>query len=603
MSIDFIPKPLIHPKCHPDEFPTAYLIRLAELNKYPSARWLVKSAAPLTGVRSARYFHELLLLAPWSGYQKGQNGCLEKLHNRYFDMRHMRFCPLCMNDSLYIRTAWQYKTSYVCGLHGVWLRNSCTKCKSRIAVDSPTLIYCECGHRILDQDLLKACPAMHSFQAFIAGELILDDVFTGDLKGRLDFVLFFIRWLRFKGYEQALGDCEYSREALSAVAEALFGGDYGMYNFLTRLKKINEGYLTRFRNQFYQRYPNESFTKYRALIEKYINKNWEYPLTKRNKNLRSDTLTEHPWVPLSIACQKYGVSKVELQKSIITGDIRYKKKNTKKRSFTYVYIPDIHNHLAKIKNIITLQEARVVIGLNKSHFLELAKGNFFKKSMSPSETGFGSWCFSLEEMYAIRKKLEVTYPVSKSDTWSFSEIMKYFSGQIDGFIFLLAKSILRKGLTIESRDKTKIGFASLRFSKDVFNTWFSAIKQSEKCISIPALAKALKVNQQFVYELASHGVVKCSFSKETQKAFVSREDLSDFLDKYVFLSKLSKSSKLSSRTLISFFEYRGIKAIDEYFEKPLRQKIYLKEDLKNISIIAEYLTEKFSLQMTSDIDV
>ena len=53
-------KPLIHPPCLPDEFPTGYLIRLADINKYQNIFWLIDADSFEKRIKNVMYYHEML---------------------------------------------------------------------------------------------------------------------------------------------------------------------------------------------------------------------------------------------------------------------------------------------------------------------------------------------------------------------------------------------------------------------------------------------------------------------------------------------------------------------------------------------------------------
>lgn len=584
-------KPLIHPPCLPDEFPTGYLIRLADINKYRSIFWLIDGDAMQRNVKNVKNYHEMLELSDWAGYENNQFINFENLHSKYFDMQHMRFCPLCIKDSPYIRIGWQLRPSYTCRTHKLWLRDSCAKCRSRVTFSNPNLTDCRCGHPLSDQELLKASEDMIQLQEFIDGDHVINKEFEFDLEKRLAVIIFFNRWLRIRGQYTGLENGKYARDTLGDAAEAIFGGKLGFFNFLNRLQAEDgrAASLTGFRNELYTRFPGNELSYYKSLMEEYINQNWERPLTRRNIHFSQKTLYEHPWIAFAAACREYDISKTVLRKAFLNGYVRFKKETKNKRTLIYLYKQDIGDRYLRIKDIITLKEARLVLGLGKENFTTLVNHKLFKTSLSPAESGLGTWCFSLEEMYSFRDQLTRAVRSTPGASWSFTEVMKYFSGRLDDFLIRLTESVKDGSLSISSLDSDKNGYSSLNFLKSDFLFWLEFNKKNEEYISVPLLAKVLGVQQEFAYELVRRGIINSNTCIDSQNVRISQSQLSDFNNKYVILSKLSKAVGINSRTLISYLASRAIIPIDDDTEKPLRQKVYLEEQLRNVCILSPYL--------------
>lgn len=230
-----------------------------------------------------------------------------------------------------------------------------------------------------------------------------------------------------------------------------------------------------------------------------------------------------------------------------------------------------------------------MLGLSKENFTALVNKKLFKTAISPAESGFGSWCFSLEEMYSFRDQLTKAVHSTPGASWSFSEVMQYFSGRLDDFLIRLTDSVKDRRLRVSSIDSDKNGYSSLNFLKDDFLVWLEFDKKNEELISVPMLAKILGVQQQFTYELVNREIINSSKCIDSKNACISHSQLSEFNNKYVILSKLSKAVDINSRTLISYLASRKIIPVYDDTEKPLRQKVYLKEKLRNICILSSYL--------------
>lgn len=241
-----------------------------------------------------------------------------------------------------------------------------------------------------------------------------------------------------------------------------------------------------------------------------------------------------------------------------------------------------------------------MLGLSKENFTALVNKKLFETATSPAESGFGTWCFSLEEMYRFRDQLTGTVHSTPGANWSFSEVMQYFSGRLDDFLIRLTESVKDGSLRVSSINIDKNGYSSLNFLRDDFLFWLEFNKKNEEFISVPLLAKVLGVQQQFAYELVNRGIISSSKCIDSKNACISHSQLSEFNNKYVVLSKLSKAVNINSRTLISYLASRATTPIDDDSEKPLRQKVYLKEQLRNICILSPYLDRLNDFKVSAD---
>jgi TniQ len=98
--------PPVRTDCFSDENPISYLVRLAELNKYPSYRWLLSGRN--TGTNDYQLLYESLLATDWVGHKYYNSVTQEicELPNIQINSSRLRYCPLCLQEEAYWRIVW-----------------------------------------------------------------------------------------------------------------------------------------------------------------------------------------------------------------------------------------------------------------------------------------------------------------------------------------------------------------------------------------------------------------------------------------------------------------------------------------------------------------
>lgn len=143
---------LVRPKPRADESAYGYFLSLAQWNG-------LSSLAPVVGAGGAKValsaascclgldYGALLTLPPplppwiqdrWLGYHGPR---------RVFNLRRIRFCPLCFDEGAYHRHYWMFALAGACTCHGVLLREHCDQCGRTFNWRGFTSWACTCGRQ------------------------------------------------------------------------------------------------------------------------------------------------------------------------------------------------------------------------------------------------------------------------------------------------------------------------------------------------------------------------------------------------------------------------------------------------------------------------
>ncbi|MFT2098388.1 TniQ family protein [Marinomonas sp. 2405UD66-6] len=608
--VSFLIEPLIHPAMKADEDPFGYLIRIAELNEYTFFHWLNARGSKTLSVSSPHNLYPVLANTKWARCDLNNPVVKEVLALKvgYFVPQKLRFCPLCIRDYGYFKVHWRYKTSVACLEHKIWLHDHCYLCGKAVSTKSSKVRFCSCGADITETDVEKVSRDVLSMQLFFEGALQPRgtnlSLFNGhevlNKEDRIVLLNFFSKWLRNRmisrsGISTSLRDMQTAKDNMKDVAEALFSGHAGYHNFLKRLHALgcsSDGtdLFIKFYRSFYLSFPQACFQPYKDYLERYINKYWEKPLTKKNHHFDKKTLDSHPWIPFQTACRDYDLNKSELSSAIKQNLVCSKVTVIESRQFTLIYKPDLEARLYRIKDLICAKQSASILGVTKLQFYKLQESGCFDVMIKPNTYGKSIWQFSKDEILRYRSLFLQDLTELSGDYWTFSELLKYFGGQIENSLITLLRAIEAKDLKVSARLKGASGLPSMLFDKSDFKEWYEGYKAVDNLLSIPVTAKLLGLQQQFTYQLVDTGLIETQSKNGTTLKWVSQKGIDDFRERYVLLAKLAKRAQISSKALMKHLADREIYPIDEQWKVPLRQKVYERQYLANVQLIADHLS-------------
>lgn len=604
-------EPLVHPMMENDETPIGYLIRIAELNEYKSHTWISDNSGKSLHLRLHHRLYEILASEKWTGCNLDNPVVSEvlSLDINCFTSKVLRFCPLCLEKYKYYRMNWQYKTSIACTEHRVWLHDRCWKCREPVAIKNAKIRECVCGADITDVKAEDVAQEVYLMQLFLENECDSDAVTPFVLFGnsglakreKIDIINFFSRWIISRrasknGISQELREMLTARDSMSDVAEALFSGREGYHAFLKRLDELgipNRNYsvdiLTKFHREFYSKFPQSCFQQYRDYLEKYINLYWEKPLTRRNKNFKDETIKTHPWIPFQKACREHDIHKSELLLAINKNLIRNKIVQTESNRSIYIYRPDLKARLTRIKDVISGKEAALILGLTKLQFSYLRDAGVFDVEVKPGTYGNTTWEFSRDEVNRYRDSFVQGLPSVIGEFWSLPQLLKYFGSQLEYPLVTILKAIENNEIAVTGKVADRTGLSSLIVGKKDFLAWYEKRKKNGDLLSVPVTAKLLGIHQEFTYQLVDSGLIESSSKGDKTSKWISHQGLEEFRQQYVLLSKLAKQTQLNSRSLVRYLASREIYSVDHDWDNKLRQKVYQREGLRKVQILASFL--------------
>lgn len=595
-------KPLVHPLIYDDEYPRAYLVKLANINKY-AISWLLihnngeisLSTSPsypkmLQSIKNTEWLSDVVL-APMQQQ-------LAEVKPYEFLSSQFRFCPLCLKEAIYFRCQWILKTSSICLKHNVWLHDRCPGCAKKIYFHAFTGGHCSCGITLSLASVETAPDIMYHLHAFLlygktsspfGGNSLISPNHDLSLEERTKLLSFLARWLPTKQpllspaatHNQIFYNMDLLKIIMPHIAGALFSGTKGFKLFLQKMHNQQYRYNSRgyqhFYQQCYQRLNQPCFTKLIITLETDIKQSAKRPLTLRNSLFSKGLLNTQLWAPLHKASEEFSIPVSVLKSASINKLIRSQKAQTQNRVFTAIYRSDVIE-LAKQRqaDIICFKDVLTLLGVTKPQLNQLIAMKCFPKAKPPGEGLTQHWEFSKQEVLNyLDKILIVAAPFQHEDLIPIPLAMKIISNSTLHPLYSLLDAIGTQTIPSSLIDNITLGIRAIAVPKKNLINWIKTLKSRPlNCLTITEAAKAIGISQEMAYQLVNYQLLPTMICQGSDTRWISEADLQDFQRKYVLLGKLAKKLKTSSRKLISDLAQQDIFPVDHNWESKLRLKLY-----------------------------
>lgn len=606
-------RPLITIKSYQDELPINYLMRLADINGYNFAGWLInvnEAKDYIGGLPSYFKAYQLLAEYLWTGFQQ-QDKTFElcSLPINYLVNKVLRYCPLCLKEKRYYRLTWQLKISFACLKHKIWLMDICPICGELAQNNIRLNCICKNGHNVSsNQEVIIKIPSqLYFLQCYLLnGHLkqthkALVQSLDLDLKERIKLFLFLLRWLPsviksrkklYRGYHKL----DKLKSLLMELSYILLSGVLGFWRLIYKLDKFDKenrqrkkhkAVFVRFYRSFYNQFSESKYRIFREIIEKFITRNWQKQITKRNVFYNPSIVDSYDWIPIKQAVEEYCIAPVLLKRAIkekLIISLISKKEN---RTFVLLYAPSIRPQLHRLRNIIDFKEAQKRLGITKAQLNQLIEANHFPDAVPPKRGDNQKWQFSTEVIQYYLQSFFNFKSHIEGNTVSIADAMRVIGSRIKKPLPKLLNQIRESLIAVTVLDNHHKNIKSLAISSEQLNQWITESIATNDYLTVPKVAKRLKINQEFAYQLINANIIKYLTYDDNKTKMVSELNLEIFTDKCIFLAQISRATNIGSRTLMAYFADKEIYPIDHLWIKKLRLKVFYREQLKKLTILKD----------------
>lgn len=479
--------PPIHPVCSSDESPIGYLVRLVELNRYGSTKWICADRQ-LPRISELHRYPDLLKGSSWTGWRTETSSistavCLVDQSHR---LGRLRYCPACIRETQRWKAAWHLKASVACAEHGGWLRDSCPACESPVPFKARSTKLCKCGADLSESALCLAPDAVRRQQEWLERGSVSGSLIAAghnlDLQMRSELILLFARFvgrdgIGKTGIDTRVLQMDTAADVMTQVADALFGGTEGFTRFLDTSFSVGaseqgERQLKRFYKAFYRAFDDGCFDPCKHLLEQYLNQHWPKALSRRNSLFGDRTIQSHPWLALQAACREFAIPKSHMRAAIAGDGVCSMSVQGPKRESVLVWKSDVVRLKERLADSLTAKDAADYLGVTKKQFGQLRQSGYFRHQRAPGSASRGVWAFSKDELSKFLTSL-VHSSLAPPEAMILSQALRRFRAGVKEPLVIIIEAI-REGALRAYAPSKESKIRELVLDSRQFEGWYRA---------------------------------------------------------------------------------------------------------------------------------
>lgn len=570
----------LRPRPYPHEFAPGYLIRVAGANGYdsPLSFWRTLSRRyrePLVGLRYALNLVDADLtniLGPYPAFTGiAFNGWMG-LRADDFNHHWLRWCPLCIEESPYLRIEWGVKLCCVCRRHQILLADRCPSCGAKQKYLRADLGHCACCCASLADGAVLAVPQpwVDLVQRLMNGLYMAEPpkastMIPGDWLRMVRYLgqICIDPAIRRPGQISGLHEIEVAIAFVKAVSEVLANWPMGMHGLLQRLRAahpgsshIGDAFGTLYR-VLYRQLATPCFDFLREAFEAYLHEHWFGLLGRRNRRLSIATISTHPRKPVRAIAAEAGAGRKLVCHLADQGRIEGLAVHHKSRRTTRVISESEALKIAGyVSDSITVLQASAMLGITRGRVRELIAARLLIARIHRESGSASTWLLSrssVESLAQLGGDLQELEPKCSPDFVCLRAILKYWQldkTELPTLLLVIEKKILNP----LGRTSGLAGISGLTLVADEVRSWLERYRtESQQWFSIDSAAKQLGVKQQVAYHLAKIGLLTTDNAGHGGGALrirVHRDAINEFQKTFVALIDLARARRLSPMSML-----------------------------------------------------
>lgn len=582
---------------HHDESLVGYLYRLAHLNAVTGAE-LLKAFKNAKSDDVKRWTSGPVIPAGWSDLvlELRQPGTRP---TKPWNHRSRKFCPHCLSERSYWRATWNLTLVTCCTRHRIALHDCCNACGAKLSAEAMRCMGCtQCGQPLASASATVSVTG--SGTLWIARQLVRRmsgrSVATRHATSHLALADFHELVMRI-GIRALLSDRRKPMKLRDAGALAvvepiaetagrvLMEWPRGFVRLLDKIRlqrtqgagwKINQTMGPIYHDIY--RYLNDArFDFVRVAFETYLRTRWDGPLALRNRNLSTEFVEQHRWVPLHDAARAIDVDQALLNRLVVNEKIPSREYvHGSGRVARVVDLDAVRALAGRLQGALTLEQAAKELALGKDRVRQLLEAGLLSAMGGRPTIGERWWIDPVSpEQWAT---CEIHTGIRSSQTVSVAHLAKFCLSTSREFISLL--QAIRSGrlrLVGYSGKKRQIGGWLL--DEVEVNEWRAATRSvATSKISITAAAARLGVKQEVAYALIRAGLLSTIVEASGRRCahWVTTKALRQFQTRYVLGPELRVALGTSAKALPQKLHAAGFVAVagPKIGHSPCRQYVW-----------------------------
>lgn len=563
----------VRPRPINGEATLGYMMRVAYSNGYESLRQLHPTVnsfnAFCEGVRLT-LSESRTLFGPHPSYW-GSNELSPGLVVADFNHHFMRWCPMCLGESPYLRGKWTLKLCCVCTRHSVHLFDRCPVCGLAQGIERANFKRCSCGALLAAAAPLNAPPSLVRVTQAIEAS-----IFGGSRPSVLPRLAPH-EWLRLVRYLGQFSETiqparpgkisnlhklEKATFLITGISHLIDNWPINFHALLGAIQRKAEASPS-IRRAFgalyrvlYVDLRCESFQFLRDEFEHYLLVHWWGVVCKRNRSLNNQTVVQHPRITLRQAAHQVGVppSTVRryIQAELIPSDHFVFPSGRKTRS---IHRNDLMQLAKLADDCLTMSESASRLALPERRVRELIDGGVIVPVVSRVHDNAATWQIPSKAVEALCFVGEVKIDASPSIT--VGKLVQFWR-LLEGEFVALVKAIVNKHLVTLSIHSCPVPLGNVVVNAEIARTWLATHRRiGMRTMTIDQAARKIGLKQQVVYDLARRGLL-ATVKDQSRGSRVEQDKLEAFCATHISLAEFSRKMKHSSKWVLQHMQVTPI---------------------------------------------
>lgn len=558
----------VRPRPIDGELSIGYLCRVAMVNGYEDMRVLCRAISDkgISIVGALRLdSHEIgRLFGPLPRFCISGLPTTSDITVEHFNHHYLRWCPACLRGRGYFSGAWGLKLCCVCVQHRVRLVENCPSCQERQRILRCTPCCSLCG-----QDLSRASAQAVGNALVELHRRLQASIETCRRTGNPDGVLDWLRlvkylgpfladpWCRRPGQVVGLHRLPEAMTLVEAAARLLDDWPTN-FNALLHRARSYQPHATHLAQAFgplyrvlYQDLAGESFDPLREAFERHLHEHWFGLLGRRNRWLRSDTISRHPRQTTKAVAREAGVGAAAVRHLERSGAITvHAVQHASGRVTRAVPVSEAERVERLKQDSVTLRHAASLLRIGRQRVRELIDAGLVRAWIDRRQTRAATWWLSKADVVCLASIGEPVGKTGRGQGWiDVVSVLKAWR-LIHGEFALMVRALLASELRARRPAGHLSGLGDAELPISELRRWLWSHREAHQVwLSVDNAATRLGLKQQVTYELVARGLIATSLRKGSR--FIHRDAVGDFQKTYVSLAELASSQSMAPRRLLA----------------------------------------------------
>jgi len=584
----------------PGESFRGFFQRIAYLNGYPNADWMLRHALKCRLHGLTRQAGAALLridaqeFARCDGVIPGLDSSAHSLQlggvvqpEGAWRLPLRQICPVCLDDDGIQLGGWEHLDHVMCGKHGLILQTACPGCCKNLDWNRCGLMRCTCGFDLRELPKVVPSEALVLASRFITEQTIVLDP---DLS----------QWTEVpvcdrKELVSALGDLatEHKRSAVTheSVREALeFAGGvfldwpWALYEKLNEIDRTCVSIRGAFGHKFKRLKSLAEGGKIDGLaetVDRFVQDERITPTHPRA--ITGRVVTDPRRASGQSACAMLGTRHAQVARLVTAGRISGSCATAGRRRFVRVELSSVHRYRERRLRALSRHSVRDRMGLSRTRFTELCRASILPVLESRQTTGHAQYRLDCDAIETLSEELRNLARVVSACPQEGITLQTACRTRVkEGELAVTLRAILNGRLPLLGRLPGVPLIMSLIVDSSAHLRLLEHHRmQATLSFSIMEVAERMKVKQEVAYHLVNYRLLDLIDPTETRRRYrrVPESALKKFEEEHVWLRDLARNEGTSPKHLLALLARDGIAPVAGPTVDGCRQILFRRDQL------------------------